>query len=415
MSLTDTGTHDASGVRMSLRNGRLYDHPVGQAQYGILLHDAYRLTGNRAYLDRSIRNAQRLVDRRVLRGNAWFYPYRFPFRLHGNAETLTPPWFSMMAQGQALSLFTRLAGTTGQARWRQAADHTFASFLLPFASRRPWGVYVKDRLLRLEEYPDPARLWGDQTYNGHVFALFGLYDYVALTGSADALTMLRGADDRPPPRPEAARPRLAQPLLPAPPARLRALPRHPHPPAADDAGDHGDAAFARNADGLYADYPLGIGGSGEGTVAFGAGRHPAYRFAANGAVTASRVFTAARATRAPANDRTRIPGRPGLWYSISAGTLKGWWVQEAPGHRVLRGAHAVLSYPVARAATVRIARPVAVLAGDAGAVGVTTTYAAGARVSVNARAAVDGVDRLRLAAGPYRGRWIASSSLTLTG
>ena len=127
------------------------------------------------------------------------------------------------------------------------------------------------------------------------------------------------------------------------------------------------------------------------------------------------MFTAARATRAPANDRTRIPGRPGLWYSISAGTLKGWWVQEAPGHRVLRGAHAVLSYPVARAATVRIARPVAVLAGRRRRRRGTTTYAAGARVSVNARAAVDGVDRLRLAAGPYRGRWIASSSLTLTG
>lgn len=251
VSLTDTGTHDASGVRMSLRNGRLYDHPVGQAQYGILLHDAYRLTGNRAYLDRSIRNAQRLVDRRVLRGNAWFYPYRFPFRLHGNAETLTPPWFSMMAQGQALSLFTRLAGTTGQARWRQAADHTFASFLLPFASRRPWGVYVKDRLLRLEEYPDPARLWGDQTYNGHVFALFGLYDYVALTGSADALTMLRGA---------LTTARDLVPKLRVPGWRSHYCLRHLH-----DSGHYhgihirqqqmmqaitGDAAFARNADGL---------------------------------------------------------------------------------------------------------------------------------------------------------------------
>lgn len=418
ISLTDRGVHDASGVRMSLRNGKIYEHPVGQAQYGIGLHEGYRLTGNKAYLDRSIRNAQRLVDRRVARGNGWFYPYRFPFRLHGSTETLAAPWYSMMAQGQALSLFVRLAGTTGDARWRQAADHTFASFLLPFASRKPWGVYPKDGLLRLEEYPDPVRFWGDLTYNGHVFALFGLYDYVTLTGNADALKMLRGA---------LTTARDLVPWLRVPGYRSHYCLRHLH-----DSGHYhtihieqqqvmqaitGDEVFARNADGLYADYPpLTLGGWHGATIAFAAGRHPAYRFAPNGAVTASRVFTARRATGAPASDRARIPGRPGLWYSITAGTLKGWWVQEAPGVRFLRGTHAVLAYPLPRRASVRTTHPKAVIVPDSGIVNaVTTGYTVGSRVSVDARAALNGVDHLRLAGGPLKGRWIASSSLTLTG
>ena len=133
-------------------------------------------------------------------------------------------------------------------------------------------------------------------------------------------------------------------------------------------------------------------------------------------MTASRVFTARRATLAPASDRARIHGRPGLWYSITAGTLAGWWVQEAPGVRFLRGTHAVLTYPLPRRASVRRARPAAVIVPDSGIVdAVTTGYSVGSRVSVDARAALNGVDHLRLADGPHKGRSIVSSSLTLTG
>jgi hypothetical protein len=69
-----------------------------------------------------------------------------------------------------------------------------------------------------------------------------------------------------------------------------------------------------------------------------------------------------------------------------------------------------------RRAKVRTARPKAVIVPDSGVVdAVTTDYPAGSAVSVNARAAVNGVDHLRLAEGPHRGRWIASSSLVLSG
>jgi D-glucuronyl C5-epimerase-like protein len=418
LPLTDRGVHDASGVRMSRQKGKLYDHPVAQAQYGLGLVDSHRLTGKAAYLTKAVLQAQRLVARRVVRGNGWFYPYRFSFALHNGPDVLPAPWYSMMAQGQALSLFTRLAETTGEARWRTAADHTFASFLLPFAAGKPWGVYVKDGLLRLEEYPHPKKLWGDETYNGHVFSLFGLYDYWALTGNATALALLRGALTT------------ARDVLPE--LHVRNFRSHYCLRHQLDAGQYHtihveqqqmlyamtwDAAFARNADLLYADAPpitLGaVHGWRGGRVVLARGKHAAYRFGPGGAVLASRVLTATARTSAPARDRTRILGRPGMWYAISAGTLSGWYVQEAPGRRFLVGPRAILTYAVPRPARIRVARPAAVVvSGTGGVSSVRTTYAAGAKITVDARAALNGVEHLRLASGTYRSRWIPSSLIS---
>jgi hypothetical protein len=47
--------------------------------------------------------------------------------MHRHFELLAPPWYSMMAQGQALSLFCRLSQLPGEERWLAAADATFGS------------------------------------------------------------------------------------------------------------------------------------------------------------------------------------------------------------------------------------------------------------------------------------------------
>ena len=55
---------------------------------------------------------------------------------------------------------------------------------------KPWVTVVENGLLWLEEYP-----WVpyDHTFNGHNFAMYGLYDYWRQTGSRDAAEMTRGA------------------------------------------------------------------------------------------------------------------------------------------------------------------------------------------------------------------------------
>ena len=96
-----------------------------------------------------------------------------------------------MAQGQALSLFTRLYTEIEAPRLMDAAEATFASFeRFLNDGAKPWTVLVDNEgYLWLEEYPTPDA--DHHAFNGHNFAVYGLYDYYLLTG--DALEELKGA------------------------------------------------------------------------------------------------------------------------------------------------------------------------------------------------------------------------------
>ena len=68
---------------------------------------------------------------------------------------------------------------TGDDAWRTAADRTFASFLVGRRTGGPW-VSEKDAdgHLWLEEYAAPTgKPAPDRTFNGHNFAISGLYEY----------------------------------------------------------------------------------------------------------------------------------------------------------------------------------------------------------------------------------------------
>ena len=109
----DTEPHDANGVRKVIIGGRMYDHPVAQAQWGIFNVNSYIATKDPFYLNRAIANARQIVASRIsvqsTEGVAWFFKYPFGFALHsGHAYTEYAPWYSGMAQGLAISLFTRL-------------------------------------------------------------------------------------------------------------------------------------------------------------------------------------------------------------------------------------------------------------------------------------------------------------------
>jgi hypothetical protein len=153
-------------------DGKLYPHPVAAAQYGMhqvtVGHRAKALAAGNNLLDQAVRGD----------GGALWLPYRFPFALYGDpAKTLTPPWYSAMAQGEALSLFTALAEKTGDARWKRAADEVFASF-----QTNTYDIVQRDSngYLWLEEYPHNGT--GERVFNGHMFALLGLVDYYDATG-----------------------------------------------------------------------------------------------------------------------------------------------------------------------------------------------------------------------------------------
>lgn len=141
--------HDPQPFRLA---GALRFHPVvvGFAGLADLRDDDER--GARAAAANLLAHAE--PDGRLPYGFAW--------------DEMRPPWYSGMAQGLALSLFSRLG-------MREAADATYAT--LPTFTR-PDGW--------IEEYPGQSPI-----LNGHIFAAFGLYDYWSLSGRGE--TELRAA------------------------------------------------------------------------------------------------------------------------------------------------------------------------------------------------------------------------------
>nr|WP_269204619.1 D-glucuronyl C5-epimerase family protein [Motilibacter deserti] len=190
----DPKPHDAAGVRLVRVHGTLQEHPTAQASYGQANLVAHSRTGDVRFLHRATAQAERLLVRAQLSDGALFFPFAYDFPLHGGKveETMRAPWYSAMAQGMALGLFTRLHRATGEARWREAADATFASFLVPPSDSSPWVVHTHEGYLWLAEYPLPGGT-SDLTFNGHNFAAFGVDSYARLSGSAEAKRILDGA------------------------------------------------------------------------------------------------------------------------------------------------------------------------------------------------------------------------------
>lgn len=413
--LSDTGIHDAAGVRMVRRQGTLYNHPVAQSQYGLDNLNTYRVTKDRRYLDRAAKQAQRLVDRRREVGAAWFFPYPFDFALHGKANAvLKGPWYSAMAQGQALSLFTRLYEATGQRRWRDAADAAFGSFLLPPSRSQPWVVHVdSSRYLWLDEYPHTLSATSDLTFNGHNFSTFGLYDYAMMSHDREALRLLAGAE--------------TTSRHYAPTFREKGwISRYclEHPSVRSDKyhlihtsqllqlySMTGDPGFAAAADAFRDDFPDPHVG---GIVRLPAGPVTGFRFDPNGHVTDSRSITLTPAGTASADSRSRIQGK-GVYDRLTSGDLAGFWVRDGDGGAAMSGILLTHIYSPDRRITVGAGRVTAYGFDAAGNVTGTrtVTFARASSTTTGRTSLIGGRTYALVAAGPFAGSWLLVADVTM--
>ena len=397
----DGGVHDAHGVRMYWYGGRLHDHPVGQASFGLGNLRSYQLTGNAFFLRRAEAQAQRLIARRRVVGSAWFYPYDFPFGL----MTQTP-WYSGMSQGLALPLFTGLYQATHRAIYLRAARATLASFLRRGPSGAPWVVNVDAAgYLWLQEYPASSP---DYTLNGFIFASFGLYDYYRATGDRRALELFKGA---------------ATTVL-----HYAHLYRRPGWMSYYDLAYHASAgdtyhqihvhqfltlyrvtgmlAFAHLADAFETDYPEP---AVKGVVRVNPGTYVEMRFDATGAVVAHRPVRVARVVRFAVRRRERIRNESGYWFAPTTGPFAGWRLREQAGRVCLLGVLPFLSYQPSRTVTLPAGHTYMGHTYNAhGAVTATRTLVASTATSATAarRATVNGRDEVRIDSGPLRGYWL---------
>ncbi len=183
----DRFTRDRYGVRMFEWRGKLYNHPVAQIQYGLQNLSAFRKTGDVFFLNRARLQAERVISKQVVLRGAFYFPYPYNFS-HGQHSGLNfrAPWYSGMAQGESLSLFSQLARldavpAADREEYREAAERTFPSLQL-FDEANPWVVNVDDGYYWIQEYPALPPGKPDYTYNGFIFAILGLWDYHLLTG-----------------------------------------------------------------------------------------------------------------------------------------------------------------------------------------------------------------------------------------
>ncbi|MDO5060366.1 MAG: D-glucuronyl C5-epimerase family protein [Actinomycetaceae bacterium] len=179
-----------------LMNGQRIYHPVAYSRFALDAVENYFANEPSALRNRELARAeaaaQALVDGAILDEDTLWFPYNFPYRAMGHAEnTMRVPWFSSMSQGFALATFVRLSQATGDIKWRQYADMTFASY---FADKHEpyWITMVDDSGdLWLEEYPGPPI--PSKVLNGHLFSAESLQYYWLDTKNAYAEAMVDGA------------------------------------------------------------------------------------------------------------------------------------------------------------------------------------------------------------------------------
>jgi hypothetical protein len=407
--LVDTGSHDEFGVRMFNVGGVLYNHPVAQAQYALANIHSFLATSDPTYLARAEAQAQRLIETAVPSRNAIYFPYPFNHARHGvAADTLVAPWYSAMAQGQALTVFVRLFELTANEAYRTAAVSTFNSFLNPRASGVPWTVFVDaSGYLWLEEYPAAVP---DRTYNGLTFALYGLWDYHRVTGDADALQLLRGAlttvakyfpNVRYPNW--IARYCLAHGTLSA---FYHQVVIHQQMQLYTMTAD---VTFARNADLLFNDYPYP---TVSGSVRFVAGAHTGYKFNSSGAVTATKTASLIQPSSAPFSSRKRIFNR-GVYYLITAGVWSGYWIPEVPNRSYAYGVLPIgVNYVPPRLVTFAVGSHTGYAFAPSGAVTgtKTVTFTRPSNAAADKRVVINGVQYVRMFNGTWAGMYIPVST-----
>ena len=331
--LTDNTPRDASGVVVRVINGKSYDHPVLQAQHMLFGLASYQVNGDERYLSDVVKHAERIMSYAIVVKGAAYVPYSFAFNLHGNPQwRLAAPWYSGMAQGQALGAFSRLAAVTKDDRFRQFAVKLFESFVKVNDQDAPWAPNVDAAsALWFEEYPHPHSPC--RALNGHIFAIYGLYDYWQLTSSPAARDHAIGGISAVATYIDSFR-------------NSGWISNYCLTHRATSVSYHrvhvtqlyqlfaytGATIFAQKADLLILDYPTAQRG---GHAELAAGRHELWETPGRGTPT---ITTLAHDEEFTCDERAKFPAAHGIYLHVGFGSsdLKGKWVKEHPSRSRLK-------------------------------------------------------------------------------
>jgi uncharacterized protein YyaL (SSP411 family) len=196
MSLEPEDPHDENGIPLFRVRHQNYYHPVYLFETSLSLISNYLTTQNTAYLERAVLYSMKMVELADDKHDGTlFFPYRFDNRLkakiRGETVLVKAPWYSGMAQGQALSVFCRLYTLTRKEEYLSIARKVFRSFLVLERENGPWFVHIDSNSnLWIEECPVPVKA---TILNGFIYGIYGLYEYCQVTNDETAKILFQAA------------------------------------------------------------------------------------------------------------------------------------------------------------------------------------------------------------------------------
>ena len=170
------GRFDESGVPIyEFPDKRAIYHPIVICQYALGLYENLHRSNysDKTSEKRFLIQADWLLKSGVKteKGIVWYVDYII------EEYGLYPPWFSALAQGEALSVLTRAYKITGNSEYLNICEKAIVPFTLPVIAG---GLVNKFKDIPVyEEYPSPKRTVA--VLNGFMFSLFGLYDYYLIS------------------------------------------------------------------------------------------------------------------------------------------------------------------------------------------------------------------------------------------
>lgn len=184
-----SGHYDAAGIPMLDYRGRigLQYNPIAIAQWGLGNYNLFCRSGQPARKQKFLNAACWLRDHLEQNSSGlWVWQHHFDWEYR---DTLRAPWYSGLAQGQAISLLLRAYRESAAPEFLHAAQKAFAAFLIPVADG---GVTFTDERgdIWFEEYivSPPTHI-----LNGFIWATWGVYDYFLATGDPTAQSLFQQA------------------------------------------------------------------------------------------------------------------------------------------------------------------------------------------------------------------------------
>ncbi len=173
------GYLDQAGVLYNAPNASASGayQPTSIAQFALAQWDAYLTTRDEQHKQVFLTQAHWLVQHGEAIGDdssGWLIPFPSP------KYNVAKPWLSALTQGNCISVLVRAYRLTGEESFLQVARRAVHTFELDIRDNGVSASVGDDGIFFEEVAAYPAA----HILNGYLLALFGLYDYVALTDDA---------------------------------------------------------------------------------------------------------------------------------------------------------------------------------------------------------------------------------------